>query len=205
MRWGAGYGPLIVEGAFPHIFPICALDEYAHAQACMATWRGLSWCSACSVTLTEIIAYPTLLYLVMWAVPYACVLFCLEPWLTRIGKETLYGHMAWSVRIYPAKWRRHGFMLNHVTGLVVFGMASVICWHSFLLHTLYLIALLGVAIRNGATFIFRVTALHYADQVLAKNPHIGQLKEDGSSKDLSEPEDIEPCSHEPPSLPCAVP
>ena len=52
------------------------------------------------------------------------------------------------------------------------GSLSLIWWHSFPLHTLFIVSMIFLSCRNGASYTFRVFLKRYTHQLLARHPSI---------------------------------
>ena len=64
------------------------------------------------------------------------------------------------------------YILIHQTSALVFGSLSLIWWHSFPLHTLFIASMIFLSCRNGASYTFRVFLKRYEKQLLARHPSI---------------------------------
>lgn len=183
LRWGAGFGPSVVAHAWPGVFDVC--PDLPAADACLTSWEGVLWCSACTAALPQFVLSPTAFYL-CWAVPYlVIVLWWLGPWTQRTGHEVLYDYFA---KVQPRlvasfqKWLgpcvghalapRLGYMLLHFVSVISFGATSFLLWHSFVLHTAFSVCIVVCAAHNGSTYSFRVFAFRYAQAQLAAHPEI---------------------------------
>ena len=111
------------------------------------------------------------------------ILWWLGPWIERSGKEILYDYFK---KVQPAlcEWfemrlgpivgvrlaPRLGYMVLHFVSIIGFGATSFFLWHSFLLHTLFMVWLTLVAVHNGSTYSFRNFAFRYAQKKLNEHP-----------------------------------
>ena len=116
---------------------------------------------------------PVIVYFIIWAVPFLLIVICaLGPWLERNEKQTLFGwlrtdkKMGAMIQLFPEHLQGVGYILNHFCVVFTFGLFSLVFWRSFLGHTLYLIGIAYVSIHNGATYVFRIMAVRYAEAQL---------------------------------------
>ena len=191
IRWGAGMGPGVVNAHW-HLFDVC--DDYAAADACVQSpdgepnFAGWLWCDACPAQPAEFLVYPALVYVFGWSIPYfVIILWWLGPWIERSGKEILYDYFK---KVQPAlcEWfemrlgpivgvrlaPRLGYMFLHFVSIIGFGATSFFLWHSFLLHTLFMVWLTLVAVHNGSTYSFRNFAFRYAQKKLNEHPECAE-------------------------------
>jgi len=182
LRWGSG-SPSTVEDAFPGMFRICETrEDYAAADRCFATWRGMLWCDACGAPLSAFVGPPATLFLCVWAVPYySIVLVRWRLWIESTGRETLYSYFAEKQPDFMERCQKSlapfvgdenakplGYMLCHFTVMIGLCLPAHLMWHSFVLHSLLLVAILAKAVDNGSTYMFRIFAYRYAQQCLEK-------------------------------------
>jgi len=168
LRWGGGFGTSLIDDWWHEMFNVCP-DMHA-ADACLHSFRSLLWCSDCQGSVAESVAefvlYPALGWIVLWALPYALLVFwCLANWIERESKGCLYQDtlvskdiMGRIVSTAPKKLKPLAFMGVHLVWTVLSGSASIILWNSFVLHTLYMFGILTYAVHNGSKFMFRYVA-----------------------------------------------
>ena len=116
----------------------------------------------------------------MWAIfYYVVVLVLLRSWTKNNNKDTLYDHcmktdarVSGFVNLFPHSLKGIAYMFTHFFTTVTFGFLSVIFWHSFVMHTLFLLCMMFIAVKNGAAFVFEYEMLRYANKLLKKHPEI---------------------------------
>ena len=159
------------------MFRLCGADSAAYeaADACTLEW----WCSkGCGATMAELLGVPLLVYL-FWAVPYFLVLFVLFPsCIERAGKETLFsfilevpgmsGLLRW-VPDKPAVAKPLAYQMGHLLVTAALAAPTILFWHSFWAHTLFVAGLLLAAVRNGSDWYFHYFVLRYAEDLLEEN------------------------------------
>jgi hypothetical protein len=127
----------------------------------------------------ELLWQPVIVYFLVWAIPFfLIVIVALASWLEENGKQTLFGWLRTDaksgafIQLFPAHLQGFAYILNHFLVVFIFGLFSLIFWRSFLAHTLYIILVAYVAIHNGATYVFRIMAVRYAETQLQLNQSI---------------------------------
>ena len=170
MRWWAGN----LMTTFGNIFPIncrtnIQMDNWfnpsnfiAHSDDCPGSFRDL-------VTL------PILSYVTLWSIPYFMFFFLFGvEFISRGAYHTMYSTMkdkqplkgilnlgGKNERIKPIIYMSFHGVLCALTFLVL----GPLLWHSFALHTLYLLVLLAMAIKNSASYYFEVFAERYSKTI----------------------------------------
>lgn len=177
LRWGGGHGHSRTEASFPGMFSICPGDQMTGAQEVLAWW---TW--DCTATWWELCVIPVLLYLIVWAIPYYVLFFIvLPPYVKKHGLSTMYDWTVYDdkgqtkkcfVTKFPPKFWHLSYMLQHAMFLTVAGTLSHPMWHSFWIHTAYLLFLLLMATQNGASFTFEVFATRYTNEMVARHPSL---------------------------------
>ena len=74
--------------------------------------------------------------------------------------------------LFPHSLKGIAYMFTHFFTTVTFGFLSVIFWHSFVMHTLFLLCMMFIVVKNGAAFVFEYEMLRYANKLLEKHPEI---------------------------------
>lgn len=183
LKFAAGFGPSIVNDAFPDMFHVCeSNEEYAGADECMKSWSGVLWCDACSAPLSSFILPPAFLYVFVWAVPYFLTMFVwYRDWIEETKRETLYTFLINSNPGLEHVFQKYfgifgddyagpvGYLCSHFVWSMSLAAASYLLWHSFALYTLAFCFIMVTAIHNGSTYMFRVFAYRYAEDQLKKH------------------------------------
>jgi len=180
LRWGAGL-PSTINDNFPSMFQVCGSpDDFFAADACLQSWRGWFWCNACPTSVNAFVAPPAVLYFFVWAAPYYfLVLMHWREWIEKTHRQTLFTYFcetqpdlmeACQTRLEPFVGERSakpmGYMLMHMAAMIGLCVTAYFMWHSFLLHSLLLLAVLVKAIDNGSSYMFRVFAYRHAQDSL---------------------------------------
>lgn len=153
--WGMRWFPAQLENAFPNTFHIGCTesDEYTlfyDSQNCPGTFVDL-WC------------WPVVHYIVLWSIPYALFVFVIgKGYLEEGGYHTVYSEMKDKspmkdlIAKIPFGAPELKYMMIHGTAVCFAFFLGVLFWHSFILHTMYLLVLFTVMTRNGASYYFMV-------------------------------------------------
>ena len=176
IRWGGGKGPSVVWSAWHDVstkipmFDICpgglmsTEEGRATADACIHQ----VWCDVCGASWYDFLI-PGIIGWSCWAVfYYVVVLVILRNWTKRNNKDTLYDHVMKTdpnvrlfVNLFPHSFKGMAYMFTHFFTTVTFGFLSVIFWHSFWIHTIFLLLMMFVSVKNGARFIFEYEMIRY--------------------------------------------
>ena len=198
VRWGAGQGPSVVFNRWHDPTTMKPMWDVRHgglmateagratADACVGFHRAGLWCETCGAThpFWDFIM-PCIALWSVWAAVYYCVVMVwLRDWVEANGKATLYSYMLEKDPVLKAvirslgstseTVRRIAYMLTHLVTTVCFGALSIVFWHSFLLHTIFLFTMLFMAVKHGASFVFTVEMMRYADRKLKEHPEVIQ-------------------------------
>ena len=122
----------------------------------------------CDATIFNLISVPFFSYVILWTVPYALFFFILgRKKLEEGGYHTMYSTM----KDTPLMKKVLSYGGQHWQPLIYMGIHGTLCgisfllspflWNSFILHTIYLMILLLVSIRNAGTFYFEIFADRY--------------------------------------------
>jgi len=183
MRWGSGT-PSIIDTSFPNMFHVCETSaDFAAADECLRTIKGMFWCTACYAPLSAFVVPPAVVYLSVWAVPYFLAVFVWwRDWLEETGHDTLYhffcqthanGMEKFAGKVRPVFGDRYAkpvaYMLLHFVAMTTFCSFSYLLWHSFVLHSIMLVAVLAKAVHNGNTYMFRAFPYRYVNDLLAEH------------------------------------
>lgn len=113
--------------------------------------------------VTNLFIVPSVLYVLMWTVPYMFVMFGLKAKkIEDNGYATMFLHMGipFVEKIGRGKIPKHYYpvvyMIAHGVLSIVAFAGSLWLWNSFWLHTLYLLVLISISVWNGSTYYFRV-------------------------------------------------
>ena len=171
MKWWAG--DLMMT--FGNIFPI-----NCNTNIRMDTWYDptnlLSHSDDCPGSFRDLVIVPILSYISLWSIPYFLFFFLFGvEFISRGAYHTMYSTMKDKE---PLKYilsfggKNEGiikpiiYMSFHgVLCALTFLVLGPLLWHSFILHTLYLLVLLGMAIKNSASYYFEVFAERYSKTI----------------------------------------
>jgi len=183
LRWGAGT-PSVIQTTFPEMLRVCASEEeFAAADICLQSLRGVVWCDACAAPPSDFLLPATAIYMCVWAVPYFYFIFVRwDDWIKETKRDTLYAYFALTNPRLNAMFERNlkglfgskyagpmGYMLYHLFTTVTLSATSYVLWHSFLLHSAVFLFILVTAVHNGSKYSFRVFAYRYAEGQLQKH------------------------------------
>jgi len=188
LRWGAGI-PSAFNSAFPEMIHVCdSEEEYAAADTCLRSFRGMVWCDACSAPPSDFVVPPVFLYVIVWSVPQFYFMFVKwRDWIKETKREILYSYFLETNPGLNAMFERNltlggvvgiqyagplGYMLLHLVVTVATSATSFFLWHSFLLHTAVFFFALVTAVHNGSQYMFRVFAYRYAEGQLQKHQSV---------------------------------
>jgi hypothetical protein len=172
VRWGGGLGYAAFERAWPGLADVCGDVDPEVADSCMLDL----WCDACPARRREFMVYPLCFYIVFWSIPYYLVMFhVLSDWAKRTGKSTLFqDYMAADtsagrfLRSLPPMVQPVVYLSFHALHVLLSSGIGWIFWHSFPLHTAFLVVTVLTTIVNGSGYIFKVFSLrYYAERVEA--------------------------------------
>jgi hypothetical protein len=129
----------------------------------------------CPATFSEIYGLPVFLYVICWATPYYLFFFIFAAKaLKRNGYYTMFEDMVKTnsiikkvVNLGGSKAKEVKYMLAHGCCAYLSFFMGPLLWHSFALHTIYLIFIMSISIYNGGTFYFRVFAKKYYKDMIA--------------------------------------
>lgn len=163
VRWGGGFGFSAFDRAWPGLAAVCPGVDPVVADECMLDL----WCNGCPAKRREFILYPVLFYIFFWMIPYYLVLFVvLRGWIERTGKSTLFGDYVaadnaggrW-LRARPTAIQPLVYLLFHALHVVLSSGIGWLFWHSFPLHTAFVVVTVFFTIVNGSSYIFKVFSL----------------------------------------------
>ena len=159
-------------------------ETFKSADACTTSTNAL-WCDVCTATAWELVVIPQVVYMLVWALPYYLVMFCFAArCIEEGGYDTLYQFTLKTnpvvkrvVELAPCESLQPVvYIMVHQASALVFGSLSIIWWHSFVLHTLFLGCMVWFACYNGATYTFRVFLTRYETDLLQRHPSIGRVQ-----------------------------
>jgi hypothetical protein len=179
LRWGGGRGTSLIEDTWPNLFQVCEGGGACMEKCDAFLWsvKNMMWYTDyCGGNIIDFSLYPALAWLVFWGLPYSILVFGIMPKVhsgflddtQTLYKDTIDGEglMSKVVKKFPECLWPFAYMFTHFIYTMLLSFASCLLWNSFLLNTVFLLALLLICIRNGSTFLFRVTALrHVAEKV----------------------------------------
>lgn len=157
MRW---WGPEM-NAEFPDVFHI-GCDDLPNQKT---EWPFSA--DSCEGTFVQLWLWPFCTYGV-WCIAYGLFFFYFGAgMLERGGYHTMYEDMKDKPPLkailanWPEKYRPIKYLMCHATACGLSMLVAPILWHSFALHTIYLLVIFNIAILNGSTFYFRVFAKRY--------------------------------------------
>lgn len=177
--WGMRWFPEALNTSFPDTFHIGC--EGLPPQHSLFFSKD-----DCHGTFVEMWLWPVCAYLILWSIPYSLFMFwCGKGMIQRGGYHTMYDDMKDSaffkgwLNSYGGTHKEMKYMFAHFAACALCMLVSPILWHSFALHTAYLLILFLVAINNGATYYFRVFAKrYYKDKIaIAEKEHAKPVEE----------------------------
>ena len=161
IRWGAGKGPSVVRNAWRDattshpMFDVCpgGLMETAAGRETADACIGKLWCDVCGAGWKEFIVPGLVMWFCWAAFYYIVVLVLLRAWTVANKKETLYDEVTKTnpvirgfVNLFPHSLKGMAYLFTHGATTVLFGAIGVIFWHSFWVHTLFLVAMMFMAV-----------------------------------------------------------
>ena len=159
--WGMRWWPEELVHTFPHAFNIGC----SHLPPQKTLFFSPDDCPG---TFVELSVYPVLLCLA-WAIPYSIFVFYAGAgYLARRGYHTVYEEMK-EMPLFlillkgEEKWKPLKYMSVHLFTISFAYLVVPLLWHSFAIHTTYMLLLLCIGLRNGGTYYFRVFAKKYYD------------------------------------------
>ena len=179
--WGMRWWPRKLEESFPDTFHFdCENVPPQH---------GLFFNKDdCVGTFVQLWVYPLISYIVLWAIPYYLFFFVFaKNMIERNGFHTMYEDMKISPILKPQlekfsePFRPLIYMCCHGTACSIAFLLGPLLWHSFALHTIWLMCCFGVAIYNGSTFYFEVFAKKYYKAKMDEAEKAAHANEDGES------------------------
>jgi hypothetical protein len=171
LLWGGGHGTSLIEETWPTMFEVC--PNMQEGDAAFSSLRNMLWYTgSCEGTVLQFVVYPAVCWLIVWGIPYYVVVLCLlKDYLVRNNKESLYTFTVQDkegtgklVTKLPEYLWPVGYMLQHFLFTFTTGFLSIIMWNSFIIHTLFLFAIILQALHNGSTFMFRVVAARHVQE-----------------------------------------
>lgn len=179
MRWW----PNALEESFPNTFHVCGSNPPLTPNLFFDSDEK------CSATFTELYVWPVAVYVVLWAAPYYIFFFIIgKAVLRKGGYFTMFDDMIKKPAIakvlkYGGEWgKEFKYMCCHGALCYLAFLLGPLLWHSFILHTLYLMLVIMVAVYNGATFYFRV---------FTKRRYMRMMKQAAREREAMEPEEEE--------------
>ena len=123
---------------------------------------------SCAATFYSLFTIPLCSYFLLWTIPYASFFFIFgREQLEEGGYHTMYSTMKENPMLknllsyVGKKFQPVIYMVIHGFLCSLSFLISPLLWNSFLLHTCYLLILLGIAVKNAGTYYFRVFAAKY--------------------------------------------
>lgn len=122
----------------------------------------------CDATFNSLFTVPVCSYLILWTIPYASFFFIFgRKKLENGGYHTMYSTMKETpmmknILSYGGeKFQPVIYMFIHGILCSLTFLISPLVWNNFILHTLYLLLLLAIAIKNAGTYYFEIFAERY--------------------------------------------
>jgi hypothetical protein len=158
--WGMRWWPDELQRTFPGVFEL----------ECSGSQLGRIFSGDnCPASFGQLYGLPIFLYVVLWATPYYLFFFVFaKSALKQGGYYTMYEDMVKTniniqkvVNLGGSSWGEIKYMSFHGVLCYLAFLMGPLLWHSFPLHTVYMLALLCVSTYNGGTYYFRVFAKKY--------------------------------------------
>ena len=166
------------ENFFPNVFHIgchASASTFTHITSIKSLFmEGALWGEGtdCHASFTDLYLYPILLYVILWTIPYTLFFFIFgRKMLEDGGYHTVYSTMKDSfpfnniLSLVSDKWKPFVYMAVHGATCSLSFLLGPLLWHSYFLHTAYLIAVMYVAVCNGGSYYFQVFANRYAKSI----------------------------------------
>lgn len=124
-------------------------------------------------SLWQLVVLPVLPYL-LWAIAYYVKIFMISSEkIQQRGYETLFAFttanerslFARAIRKAPKRWQPLAYMSIHLVCVILTLLLARCFWESFQAHTIFLLAILGVSVWNGAGFYFQIFARRYLESL----------------------------------------
>ena len=117
-----------------------------------------------SELLRTLLVIPTVMYIVLWTIPYSLTIFYLRfKKIQESNYETMYNAYGTSLvqklGYFGERFKPAVYMSIHGTLCFLSFLLSQILWRSFWANTFYLLGLLFVSVWNGSTYYFEVFLL----------------------------------------------
>ena len=195
--WGMRWWSASLVNTFPQGFSLdCPGNENLTDQH---IWSSFFGADDCRGTFFHLWVVPVIVY-AAWCIPYSAFIFCFGArWLERrdfhtVYKETKDTPLFKKLLAGEEKYKPIKYMSIHFVSVSLATLVGPLLWHSFLLHTLYMIIMLIFGVYNGSTYYFRVFAKAYYAKKMAllnakevevhtENQEEGE-KDDGISKNI---------------------
>ena len=171
MRWWA----YDLNNQFPNTFHIACETNLKsmimNPDLSMPTSLFFDAGESCEATFNSLFTIPLYSYFLLWTIPYALFFLIFESKaLEKGGYHTMYSTMKENPMLKNLlsyggnKFQPVIYMLTHGFLCSLSFLISPLVWNSFLLHTCYLLILLGIAVKNAATsYRWVFAANHYKD------------------------------------------
>ena len=171
MRWWA----YDLNNHFPNTFHIACETNLKsmtlNPDLSMPTSLFFDAGESCEATFNSLFTIPLYSYFLLWTIPYALFFLTFESKaLEKGGYHTMYSTMKENPMLKNLlsyggnKFQPVIYMLTHGFLCSLSFLISPLVWNSFLLHTCYLLILLGIAVKNAATsYRWVFAANHYKD------------------------------------------
>ena len=156
--WGMRWWVNDLERTFPNIFRIGCGEPSAPHQ-----WSVFFDKNVCSGSFVDLWAIPAAVYFLLYSIPYGIIVFyCARKSLHEKGYAINFELLKNKpplknlLKIGGESYKPLKYTLIHGTFVVLTFLLGPLMWHSFALHTIYLVAILVKATINGATYHNRV-------------------------------------------------
>jgi hypothetical protein len=164
--WGMRWWPDALGKSFPGMFDIgCDNLPRQFGQFFSA--------GTCPGPFLELWVFPVCAYLVFWAIPYGLFMFYFGAGIIeRGGYITMFDDMkthpvlAWLLETCGGVCKPLKYMGTHAFACALVMLLGPLMWHSFAIHTTYLLIIFVSSVYNGGTFYFRVFAKRYYKEKL---------------------------------------
>lgn len=170
--WGMRWYPYHLNTAFPGVF-----DTGCEVESNQQHYNAFFSIDGCGASFTELYVWPMVYYIIGWATPYYIFFFILAKDSLKRGQfVSMFEDMKENNSVVRAvislggDWgQEFKYMWTHGILCYLALLLGPLFWHSFPLHSAYLIVIILVSVHNGSSFYFRVFAKKYYTEMYGKH------------------------------------